>query len=392
MLLTGAVLGTILGYVLQRGRFCVTGFLRDLWLTKSMRGFTALMLVIAVHAVGYWALAGAGLVELKDQSFAPAATIAGGLIFGYGMVLAGGCATGTWYRAGEGLVGSWLALAAYAATAAFMRLGPLSGFTEAARDRTIGSGTIHGDLGVPPFVPLIALVAVTAWLVYREVSKPKIEIPGLPPRKTGLAHLLAEKPWGLLTTAAIVGALGAIAWPLSQATGRNSGLGITTPSAHLVAWFGTGESEYMNWGTLLVLGILAGSFIAAKASGEFRVRVPNAQIAKRSVGGGVAMGVGAVLAGGCTVGNGMVATGLFSWQGWISLAAMALGAGLAARIYLMRKPLLPTSVRSALARTGSRDGGKDGVKDGAADESGTADKSGTANTGATDAETSKVNA
>ena len=320
-----------------------------------MRGFTALMLVIAVHAVGYWALAGIGVVEVRDQSFAPVATIFGGLVFGFGMVLAGGCATGTWYRAGEGLEGSWLALIAYAATAAFMRLGPLSGFTEAARDQTVGSGTNHGDLGIPVFVPLIALLTVTAWLVYREVSKPKIEIPGLPPRKTGLAHLLAEKPWGLFTTAAVVGVIGAIAWPLSQATGRNSGLGITTPSAHLVGWFGTGDAEYMNWGTLLVLGILVGSFVAAKASGEFRVRVPSAQIAQRSVGGGVLMGVGAVLAGGCTAGNGMVNTGLFSWQGWIALAAMALGTGLAARIYLMRKPLLPASVRASLSRKGSND-------------------------------------
>lgn len=320
-----------------------------------MRGFTALMLVIAVHAVGYWALAGIGVVEVRDQSFAPVATIFGGLVFGFGMVLAGGCATGTWYRAGEGLEGSWLALIAYAATAAFMRLGPLSGFTEAARDQTVGSGTNHGDLGIPVFVPLIALLTVTAWLVYREVSKPKIEIPGLPPRKTGLAHLLAEKPWGLFTTAAVVGVIGAIAWPLSQATGRNSGLGITTPSAHLVGWFGTGNAEYMNWGTLLVLGILVGSFVAAKASGEFRVRVPSAQIAQRSVGGGVLMGVGAVLAGGYTVGNGMVANGLFSWQGWIALAAMALGAGLAARIYLMRKPLLPAAVRAKISRKGSND-------------------------------------
>ena len=372
MLLTGAILGTILGYVLQRGRFCVTGFLRDLWLTKSMRGFTALMLVIAVHAVGYWALAGADVIALRDQGFAPVASIVGGLIFGYGMVIAGGCATGTWYRAGEGLVGSWLALVAYAATAAFMKIGPLAEFTDAARDRTIGTGTIHGDLGVPVYVPLIALVAVTAWLVYREVSKPKIDIPGLPPRKTGLAHLLAEKPWGLFTTAVIVGVIGVIAWPLSQATGRNSGLGITTPSAHLVGWFGTGDAEYMNWGTLLVLGIIVGSYIAAKASGEFRVRVPNAQIAQRSVGGGVLMGVGAVLAGGCTVGNGMVATGLFSWQGWISLAAMALGAGLAARIYLMRKPLLPEPLRAVLSRTGTK---------AAADE-----------TASSDADTAKVNA
>lgn len=357
MIFTGALLGALLGYVLQRGRFCVTGFLRDIWISRATRGVTALMVVIAVHAVGFWALLALGVIEPKEMGFAPVATIVGGLIFGFGMVCAGGCATGTWYRAGEGLVGSWLALVAYAFTAAFMRIGPAAGFTENLRGQTVGSGAIHGDLNLPVIVPLVALVAITGWLVYRELSKPKFAVPTLPPRKTGLAHLLAEKPWGLFSTAAIVGVIGVLAWPLSQPTGRNSGLGITTPSAHLVGWTGTGDAEYMNWGTLLILGLIVGSYVAAKASGEFRVRVPNAQIAKRSVGGGIAMGVGAVLAGGCTVGNGMVATGLFSWQGWVAIVAMALGAGVAARIYLLRKPLLPESVRKLAGRGDSADAG-----------------------------------
>ena len=43
-------------------------------------------------------------------------TIIGAFIFGIGIVLAGGCATGTWYRAGEGLIGSWVALVLYAVT------------------------------------------------------------------------------------------------------------------------------------------------------------------------------------------------------------------------------------------------------------------------------------
>lgn len=345
MILTGAALGAVLGYVLQRGRFCVTGFLRDIWLTRSMRGFTALMLVIAVHAVGAWGLHALGLVQLRDLGFPPVASILGGFVFGYGIVIAGGCATGTYYRAGEGLVGSWLALATYALSAAFIKIGPAAGYTERLRGATVGSGTIHGDLGLPVAVPLLALVAVTGWLLARELRGPALAVPTLPARRTGLAHLLAEKPWGLYPTAVIVGLIGVAAWPLSEATGRYKGLGVTTPSAHFIGWVGTGEAEYLNWGTLLALGIIAGSYLAAKLSGEFRVRVPSAEIAWRSVRGGVAMGVGAALAGGCTVGNGMVATGLFAWQGWISLAAMVLGCGVATRIYLQRKPLLPAALR-----------------------------------------------
>jgi len=44
------------------------------------------------------------------------------------------------------------------------------------------------------------------------------------------------------------------------------------------------------------------------------------------------MGVGAALAGGCTVGNGMVQTAQFSWQGWVALAFMLVGAGGAAKL------------------------------------------------------------
>ena len=52
-----------------------------------------------------------------------------------------------------------------------------------------------------------------------------------------------------------------------------------------------------------------------KGSGEFRVRVPSAQIATRSVVGGALMGIGAALAGGCTIGNAMVETAQFTYQG-----------------------------------------------------------------------------
>lgn len=62
MLLTGLVVGAALGIILQRGRFCVTGMLRDIFLQRSWRGFSGLMVVIAVHAVGLNALASAGVI------------------------------------------------------------------------------------------------------------------------------------------------------------------------------------------------------------------------------------------------------------------------------------------------------------------------------------------
>ncbi len=96
----------------------------------------------------------------------------------------------------------------------------------------------------------------------------------------------------------------------------------------------TGDGARVDWGVMLVVGILVGSFLAARATGEFRVRVPDARTIQRSAVGGVLMGIGAAWAGGCTVGNGMVQTSLFSYQGWVALLFMALGVGAAARVWL----------------------------------------------------------
>src|SRR5699024_9394207 len=122
MILTGVVVGMVLGFVFQRGRVCVTGAFRDRSLRGITRWFSALIVLIAVHSIGLFLLHKAGVITLEAEPFPWLAAIVGGLIFGAAMVLAGGCATGTYYRAGEGLVGSWLALIFYALFSAFMKL------------------------------------------------------------------------------------------------------------------------------------------------------------------------------------------------------------------------------------------------------------------------------
>ena len=158
----------------------------------------------------------------------------------------------------------------------------------------------------------------------------------LPAQRTGLAHLLLEKQWNPLVTGLLVGVVAIIAWPTSWASGRLDGLGITTPSSNLVGLIVTGDTKRLDWGVLLVLGILLGSYIAARASGEFRVRVPSAQVIQRSIIGGVLMGIGAVWAGGCSIGNALVQTSLLSWQGWTALVFQVLGVGAAAWFILIR--------------------------------------------------------
>ena len=330
MILTGLVLGALLGIVMQRGRFCVTGMLRDVFLQRSWRTFTALLVVISVHAIGLAALTSLGVISPDYPSFMPLAVVVGGFMFGVGIILAGGCASGTWYRSGEGLVGSWIALAMYALSASAMKTGVLKDVNSGMKQWVTGLTTIPDALGVSPWLFVIVLAAVTGVMVRHFLNREKNTVK--PARLNGRPAW--KKPLHVYTAGALVGLIGVIAWPLSAATGRNDGLGITTPTANLLNFLVTGADGKLDWGVMLVLGILVGSFIAAKSTGEFRVRVPDARTTVRSIGGGLLMGVGAALAGGCTVGNGMVQTSLFTFQGWIALLFIALGVGAATRIWL----------------------------------------------------------
>lgn len=322
---SGLICGALLGFVMQRGRFCLTGGFRDMYIAKNNRIFYALLIAIAVQSIGVFALISGGWLSYDAGAFPWLGTLFGGYVFGIGIVMAGGCATGTWYRAGEGLLGSWIALFAYMLTSAVMRSAHLTGFNQQLGKFSTAHNSIADTLGISVW-PLIALlVVVTLAVVVKELRKPKLKMATLPPKRTGLAHLLFEKRWHPFVTAILIGLIATLAWPLSEATGRHFGLGITSPSANIIQYLVMGDSKFLNWGVFLVLGIFLGSFIAAKASREFRLRAADARTSVRSFGGGILMGFGASIAGGCSIGNGLVMTAMMTWQGWVGLAFMILG-------------------------------------------------------------------
>lgn len=338
MLISGLFTGALLGFVLQRGRFCLTGGFRDLVISKDSRIFVALLIAISIQSVGVYALIGAGLLEFKAGAFQWVATAFGSFVFGLGIVMAGGCATGTWYRAAEGLIGSWIALFTYMISSAVMRSPLLASFNTEIKSYQTPDNSIAGTFGAPVWLFIGGLTLITLVFVTRELRKPKLTIASLPPRRSGLGHVLFEKRWHPFVTAGLIGLIALIAWPLSEATGRMSGLGITTPSANIVQFLVTGDYAYINWGVFLVLGIFLGSYLAARGSNEFRLRPADGPTAVRSLGGGLLMGFGASLAGGCTIGNSLVMTAMMTWQGWTALVFTILGVFVASYLLYVRRP------------------------------------------------------
>lgn len=333
---TGLLVGGILGFMLQRARFCMTGGFRDIYLTKNFTMLYAFLIAISVQAVGVFVLVKGGYLFISTGNVSLLGSIAGSLLFGVGIVLAGGCATGTWYRAAEGLIGSWIALIFYMIFASITKYGALSGLQDEVNKVGVINNSMAETLGIEQGILILILVGITGVLVIKHLRRPKVKIPSLPAKKQGLLHLLFEKRWHPFVAGAALGLIAFAAWPLSSMSGRNGGLGITTPSANIINFLVTGDLGMIDWGVFLVIGIFMGSFIAAKGSREFKWRVPSHNIIIASVIGGAIMGIGASLAGGCTIGNGLTNTSIMAWKGWIGLFFTIIGVWIASYFVYVR--------------------------------------------------------
>jgi len=102
------ITGICFGAILQKGRFCFTASMRDPYLTGSTSLTRAVLMAFAVTTLGFAAIkygyAAQGLPMPGMSYVVPIslATIIGAFMFGIGMVIAGGCASGTLMRVGEG--------------------------------------------------------------------------------------------------------------------------------------------------------------------------------------------------------------------------------------------------------------------------------------------------
>ena len=115
-------------------------------------------------------------VTLAPKALVIMAAVVGGLIFGVGMVLAGGCASGTTYRVGEGMMGSFVAALGLTIGALMTKFGALSEVSSFLQSVTITIGTgapltIFGEFGIltPIFMIIIGIVLLVLMVVFWSV-------------------------------------------------------------------------------------------------------------------------------------------------------------------------------------------------------------------------------
>ncbi|SHJ88455.1 hypothetical protein SAMN02745912_01485 [Paramaledivibacter caminithermalis DSM 15212] len=107
------LLGLFIGFTLQKSRFCFTASFRDPIMVGSTSIFKAVIIAFIISTVGfaiiqYKSLGGnidTDIMKIPGQ-IAPVGvhTALGAILFGIGMVIAGGCASGTLMRIGEGFI------------------------------------------------------------------------------------------------------------------------------------------------------------------------------------------------------------------------------------------------------------------------------------------------
>ncbi len=314
-IVSGLIVGVLFGFALQRGRFCMNSAFRDIILGKDFTLFKALSVAILVEMIGFSILAFTGTVTLAPKPLMWGANIVGGLIFGFGMVLAGGCASGITYRTGEGMMGALMAVLGFGLSAMMGATGVLNPILKSLQNTKIMTAddkplTLANMVGVDLKVAMLvlAIVIIVIWAVLAMRNKAAA---GYGDKAKSLGEAVFKKGWTWLPTGIVVGLIGMLSFPLSAAAGRNYPLGITGGWINifqsLIKWQAVVEEKVkvtaLNWEGAEVLGIVLGALVAALISGEFAIRAPEPKILLQTFVGGLLMGFGAVVSSGCNIGH-----------------------------------------------------------------------------------------
>lgn len=317
-----ALAGIGLGFVLARGDFCFHSTWRSLFATPRDSGLVRAYLVLLIVATPIVQLMNAsGLIDPYVPPFAPAAAIIGGLVFGVGMVIAQTCVSGMFYKLGAGMLGMVVAVASWAIGDVVTWRGPLKGLRESLNKSTVTTtsdagveeaATITSALGPVGLVLALIALAATAWLL-RGSIRHRVELGVV----TGLVIVVA---WGLV-------ALHDGDYPYGTS-------GVPTQIWNEIVNNGGGSM----WIPLALVTLVPGAFLAAKASDTLWVRgeepIRYAQLAT----GGLVMGVGAAIAGGCNLGHSMVGVPLLSIGSIVTTLAIIAGVFGAGRIARLVTP------------------------------------------------------
>ncbi len=350
-------LGIVFGAVVQRTNFCTMGAISDVVLMGNWNRFRAWMLAIAVALIGTQALHMAGTVDVAKSIYQTtnlgwAGAIVGGLMFGFGMTMAGGCGNRTVARIGAGNLKSVVVFMVMGMFA-YMTLRGLIGparvmFEELANAdlKSLGVKTqsmpdiLAAITGAPAILLRWILLVVVSlgllWVCFKSRAF-----------RSSARDIVAGTVIGLV----VVGG-----WYITGVVGvdefdpvRLESVTFVAPVGESLQYLMTFTGSKINFGIAAIGGVIMGSFVAALLAREFKFEAfAGTSDMIRHLVGAALMGTGGVLALGCTIGQGITGNSTLAVGSVLAFGAIVAGAVLGLKY--LEEGSLRGAIRAVLTR------------------------------------------
>lgn len=346
--------GLSFGAISHRTHFCTMGAVADIVNFGDWTRMRMWLVAIAVATLGLQTMSLAGYANLNDtiylgNQWSWLSGIVGGVLFGAGMVLASGCGSKTLIRLGAGNLKA-LMVFMIMGVSAYMTLRGVFGVLRANY-----LDTVRFQFETSAYLPdlLAGLVSANTTIVAPVLA---IAIPAM----LLIAALTNKSAWNKET---ILGGVGVgltilAAWwvvfqlafipehpdtleaaYLGSYANRAEGFSFVAPYAYTLEWlmFFSDQSRVLTVGVVACFGVVLGAAGNAFAEKSFRWETfQGVEDTANHTIGAVLMGIGGVLALGCTVGQGLSGVSTLSLASWVALGSIVLGAVLALKYQMWR--------------------------------------------------------
>ena len=313
------VIGLLYGLIAQRTQFCISGSIKDFVLSKSTRRLAS-VLVAMLSAIVFSQLSSyvykidfTQTIYLQN-SINYFTIILGGVLFGIGMMKADGCSSRHLVKFAQGDLHSLVTLVTIAIFAYITAKGMFSymGGQLQQSELLLALSSYLPNKPLSLYVVIIFLVV----MIYKVVPHAK--------------NLLS------LSDGLIVGFLVALSWYVTGAVGSDAftplaleGLSFVYPSGQALEYFMFFSGSTLSFAISIIFGILTGSFIMSLFNKKYRFgcALPDSgNKLKNSIFGGVLMGVGGILALGCTIGQGLTGLSTLATSSFVAILSIAISA------------------------------------------------------------------
>lgn len=318
----GLAVGLTFGVFAQQSRFCLRAACVEFWRGQTGKKFAIWLLAFGAAMIGtqYFIEIGAidtGKIRQLNNVGSMSGAIIGGLLFGSGMVLAGGCASRLLVLSATGNMRTMVAGLVVTIVAQASLRGGLSPLREEISSWwLVDAGSRSFAYMLPPHGGLIlggVFLLFALWFARRHA---------------------VSKWWSF--AAVITGLSIAMGWFLTSWHAANSfdivpvkSVSFTGPSADTLMGLIDQPKLPLNFDVGLVPGVFLGALLAALVTREFKWQQFTQDSGfTRFLVGATLMGFGGMLAGGCAVGAGVTGGAILVITAWVALFSMWIGAGI----------------------------------------------------------------